>query len=90
MLVLKRTGVYINNQQSTINNKGREQDALKGKGKGKRKKFLGKEKGKVRAQNCPPAGLGGEGEGDGDLGRNPAASSKTVDCGSLRRLPRTI
>ena len=37
------------------------------KGKGKEKKVWGKEKGKVRAKNQPPSGLGGVEEGDGDL-----------------------
>ena len=37
------------------------------KGKGKEKKVWGKGKGKVRAKNQPPSGLGGVEEGDGDL-----------------------
>ena len=37
-------------------------DALKGKGKGKRKKNWGKEKGKVRAKDCPPRGWEGKGK----------------------------
>ena len=37
------------------------------KGKGKEKKVWGKGKGKVRAKNQPPSGLGGVEEGDGVL-----------------------
>ena len=38
----------------------------RGREKGNEKKNWVKEKGKVRAQNCPPAGLGGVEGGDGD------------------------
>ena len=67
--------------------KGRK-ESENGEGEGKRemKKNWVKEKGKVRAQNCPPAGLGGVEGGDGDSWQESCGQQQN---GRLREFTET-